>query len=66
MEARIQANQGRATAAEQRLLQSELTQAHLLHTERHALNYAVMNNHEAQLYAEQTLHLRGVTQNLQA
>ena len=43
-----------------------MAQAHLLHTERHALNYAAMNNQEAQQYAEQTLHLRGVTQHLQA
>ena len=66
MEARIQANEGRATAAEERLLQSEAAQAHILHTERHALNYAVQANQETQLYARQRLHLAGVSVNLQA
>ena len=38
----------------------------MLHTERHAIHYAAQANQEARLYAQQRLHLTGVTENLQA
>jgi hypothetical protein len=66
LEQTIENNEGRASAAEARLMDSEMQRARALHAEHDALAYAAAEHHQAEHHARHVFVLAGIPEDLEA